>query len=295
MLQQLLNAITLGSIYYLFAVGMSLVWGSVGILNFAHGAIFMFATFTSFLVVSVVRLPLVAVLAISIVVGAVLGLLCQQLAFGPILRRNADVRSAELQIIVAGIGIATVPVAIAQKQHNEPFGLGASGFEVMTYDWGPLRPSNIGLIIVLAAALLGGGVALWLRRSIHGLALRTIGVDSETTALMGINRRRMNRLLVAVSGGLAGLAGALLTYYLGAIEPTSGDPLLIKAFAIIVLGGVGSMLGAVVGALVLAVAETAVLSYSSGTWVDAVSFGLIFLILLVRPSGLFGRAEVRRT
>ena len=96
-------------------------------------------------------------------------------------------------------------------------------------------------------------------------------------------------------GGDAGLAGALLTFHLGAIAPETGDQLIIKAFAIIVLGGLGSMAGTVIGAYVLAGAETFVLIMNWGTWVDAVSFGLIFLILLVRPQGLLGRKEVRRT
>jgi branched-chain amino acid transport system permease protein len=100
---------------------------------------------------------------------------------------------------------------------------------------------------------------------------------------------------MGVAGGLAGLAGVLFTFSIGAITPESGETLLVKAFAIIILGGVGSTLGVAVGAYILAFAETYVLVYTSGTWVEAISFGLIFAVLLLRPAGLFGRKEVRRT
>ena len=135
---------------------------------------------------------------------------------------------------------------------------------------------------------------MWFRRSKQGLALRSIGVDAETASLMGINRRQLALVTMAVSGGMAGLAGVLFTYSLGALTPQSGDTLLIKAFAIIILGGVGSMVGVVFGAFALAAVETWVLANTAGSWTDAVAFGLIFLVLLVRPSGVFGRKEVRR-
>ncbi|GAB92085.1 ABC transporter permease subunit, partial [Gordonia rhizosphera] len=134
-----------------------------------------------------------------------------------------------------------------------------------------------------------------LKKSRQGLALRAIGVDAEVSEGMGVNRNGLALGTMAMAGALAGLAGVLLTLQLGAIAPESGDPLLIKAFAIIVLGGLGSMGGAVLGAYILAAAETLLIHLHFGTWVDAVSFGLIFLVLLLRPQGLFGRKEVRRT
>ena len=113
--------------------------------------------------------------------------------------------------------------------------------------------------------------------------------------MMGVDRRRLALLTMAVAGGLAGLAGVLLTYYLGSISPETGDAFLLKAFAAIILGGVGSIAGIVVGAMVLAGIETYVLVTTDGSWTPAIAFGLIFLMLLVRPNGLFGRQEVRRT
>jgi branched-chain amino acid transport system permease protein len=288
MIQDLLNALTLGSIYLLFALGMALVWGTIGILNFAHGSIFMFATFISYLIAERIVLPLPVILVIAAAVGAILSVAVQVLAFQPIMRRA--------QILIGGIGIAAVPIAIAQRATlSNPFGLGNSSFQVQIYEIGDVRVSNIMIMILFAGLVLGGGLAWWIKVSRQGLALRAIGVNDEVASIMGINKQRLALATMALGGALAGLAGALLTVYLSAITPESGDALLIKAFAAIVLGGLGSIAGVIAGSLVLALSETLVLTHTSGTWVNAVSFGLIFLILVVRPQGIFGRKNVVRT
>jgi branched-chain amino acid transport system permease protein len=295
MLQDLVSAVSLGSIYLLFAIGMSLVWGTIGILNFAHGVIFMFAAFVAYLITQEVTLGLPLIVLIGIGVGALMSVLIQVLAFEQILRRAKDFRTAELQILIGGIGVATIPLAIAQHEtKSNPFGI-TTRFESQTYEIFGVRISTMQIIIIVAAVLISAALAIWLRRSRHGLALRAIGVDSETSSLMGANRARLAIGAMALSGALAGLAGVLLTLNLGAITPESGDSLLVKAFAAVILGGVGSITGVVVGSYLLAVIETIVLVETSGTWVAAVSFGIIFLVLLFRPQGLFGHAEVRRT
>lgn len=295
-MQDILTAVSLGSIYLLFALGMSLTWGTIDVLNFSHGSIFMFSTFSAYLVLERAELSIFAVVAIGVVVGALMSLLIQVVAFEQILKRARTKRSAEMQILIGGIGIATIPLAIAQEHtRSNPFGLRASTFDVTVWEFAGLRITNIAALTIVLGLALWLATALWLSRSRQGLALRAIGVDSETASLMGIDRRRLALATMAVSGAMAGLAGVMFTYSLGAITPESGDTLLVKAFAIIILGGVGSMLGVAFGAYALALAEVYVLTYTSGSWVDAVSFGLIFIVLLVRPSGVFGRKEVRRT
>jgi branched-chain amino acid transport system permease protein len=296
MLQDLINAAALGSIYLLFALGMSLAWGTIGILNFAHGSIFMFSAFTAYLIVNEIQLPMVAVILIAAAAGAVMSVGVQVLAFEPILRRAKDHRTAEMQILIGGIGVAGVPLAIAQEYtKSNPFGFTGSSFQTVTYTLAGVRISNVQIIVVALALVLGLGIARWLHVSRNGLALRSIGVDAEISSVMGVDRRRLALVTMTIAGALAGLAGALLTFNLGAITPESGETLILKAFAAIILGGVGSMAGVVVGSYVLAIAETIVLTQTSGLWVDAVSFGLIFLVLLVKKEGLFGRREVRRT
>jgi branched-chain amino acid transport system permease protein len=293
--QDVLNAATLGSIYLLFALGMALVWGTIGILNFAHGATFMFSAFVGYLITRETELPFLGVIGIAVVVGALMSALTQLLAFQPILKRAKNRHAAELRILIGGIGVAAIPLAIAQREtRSSPFGF-QSSYQRTVFDVFGLRLTSTAAVIIVAGLAIGIGLTFWLLRSRHGLALRAIGVDAETSAAMGVNRPVLAFSTMAVAGGLAGLAGALLTFHLGAIAPETGDQLIIKAFAIIVLGGLGSMAGTVIGAYVLAGAETMVLNLNWGTWVDAVSFGLIFLILLARPQGLLGREEVRRT
>ncbi|MDR7303952.1 branched-chain amino acid ABC transporter permease [Haloactinomyces albus] len=296
MAQILINAVTLGSLYLLFALGMSVAWGTIGILNFAHGSFFMFAALSAHFIVQKVALPMPIMVLLGMVVGAVLSVLTQMLVFDPIQRRSTDHHRAELQILVGGIGISSILLAIAQHvTRSVPFGFSNSTFHIEVYELGPLQVSNIQFVILSVAVGMSALTAWWLRSARAGLALRAIGVDSEVATLMGVDRRRLAFGTMAVSGGLAGMAGILLTYYLGSIAAETGDSFLIKAFAAIILGGIGSVTGVITGAMVLALAETIVLTQMSGMWASAVAFGLIFVVLLLRPRGLFGRKEVRRT
>ncbi|MCW2529418.1 MAG: branched-chain amino acid transporter permease [Pseudonocardiales bacterium] len=296
MAQDFINVLVLSAIYLLFALGISLAWGTVGILNFAHGAILMFAAFVDYLIVRDLRLPFVVLIVVGMIIGAALSVAAQVLAFQPIQRRSKNPHTAELQILIGGIGIGSIPLAIAQKETKSvPFGFSDGSFAVHGYEIAGVRITNIQIMIVVAGLVLGIGIAYWLKVSWMGLALRSIGVDGETASIMGIDKGRLAIGTMAVSGALAGLAGVLLTFQLSAITPETGDTLLLKAFAAIVLGGVGSMVGVMAGSFVLALAEVFIQTQTSGTWVDAVSFGVIFLVLLVRPQGIFGRKEVRRT
>jgi branched-chain amino acid transport system permease protein len=293
--QDLLNAATLGSIYLLFTLGMALVWGTIGILNFAHGAIFMFSAFIGHVITKETELPFLGVVLVAALVGAVMSVAIQLLAFQPILKRSKNQHAAEMRILIGGIGVAAIPLAIAQSYtRSSPFGF-QSSYDAQVHEVFGLRVNTTAAIVIVVGLTIGIGLTVWLRTSRQGLALRAIGVDAETSAGMGVNRQALAIGTMSVAGALAGLAGALLTFHLGAIAPETGDQLIIKAFAIVVLGGLGSMLGTVLGSYILAGAETFMIVMNWGTWVNAVSFGMIFLILLARPQGLLGRKEVRRT
>ncbi|MXP24238.1 branched-chain amino acid ABC transporter permease [Gordonia sp. HNM0687] len=294
-MQEIVNAAALGSIYLLFALGMALAWGTIGILNFAHGATFVFSVLVAHLITQQGALPLPVILVIAMAAGAALSVATQWLVFQRIVERSKGHRATELRIIIGGIGVSAIVIAYAQRETgSSPFGLDTS-YVSQQFQIGSVHLSTTVLIILVAALGIGVGLTRWLKKSRQGLALRAIGVDAEVSEGMGVNRSALALGTMAVAGALAGLAGVLLTLQLGAIAPESGDPLLIKAFAIIVLGGLGSMGGAVLGAYILAASETLLVHFQFGTWVDAVSFGLIFLVLIFRPQGLFGRKEVRRT
>ncbi|NCG03304.1 MAG: branched-chain amino acid ABC transporter permease, partial [Actinomycetales bacterium] len=277
-------------------LGMSLVWGTIGILNFAHGSIFMFSAFIAYLVVQQIPLGMPAVIAIAMVSGALIAVAMQYLVFQPIMKKAKNPHAGELQLVIGGIGLSAIPISFAQRSTlSNPFGFSAGTFETQAYTIGGVIITNVMIIILIVGLGLGVGTALWIRNSKKGLALRALGVDPEVSAMMGIDRPKLALATMLYSGALAGLAGALLTYYFNSITSESGDTLLLKAFAIIILGGVGSIFGVILGSFILAFAEFAVLLYTNGSWVTAVSFGLLFLILLVRPQGILGKKEVRRT
>jgi len=296
MLADVINALVLGSIYSLFALGMSLVWGTTGVLNFAHGGIFLFAAFADYLLLNSVRLPLVPLLLIGMVVGALLAVLIQLLAFGPIMRRNRRKEAAELQILICGIGLAGILTGLVQiKTLGNPFGFSNSSYKISTFSVAGQHIAGIDVIVIVLGIALSAVVGLWVRRSKNGLALRAMGVDTETASLMGIDGTRLGLSAMAISGALAGLAGTLLTFTFSTIDSDTGSTLLLKAFAAIILGGVGSVGGTLLGCYFLGICETVVLVQTNGAWVDAISFGLLFILLLVRPQGFFGHREIRRT
>lgn len=296
MVELIVNSATLASLYMLFSLGMWVTWGTLGILNFAHGAVVMFAALCAHLLIERYTLSMPVLLLVGLVVGTVSSALIQAAAYAPILARNRSTEAAEMQILIAGIGVAIIPIALAQKwTENQPFGLSRSSFEVQSFDLLGTAVSNLQVIVILAGLVLGGAVVLWFRRSSSGLALRGIAIDPETASLMGVNRQRMALGAMSVAGALAGVSGVLLAYYVGALTAESGDGLLLKAFAIIILGGLGSVVGVIIGSVVLASSEVAIVTYTDGAWVDAVSFGIILLMLLLRPTGLLGAREVRRS
>jgi branched-chain amino acid transport system permease protein len=294
-MQNVIIALSLGSAYFLFAQGLSLTWATIDVLNFGHGAIFMFSVFSCSVLLGEVELPLVGLLFVAVAVGAALSLLAQFLVFGVIAARAKDRRSAELQVLIAGVGIGSILLAIAQKNaKGTAFGLSGSSFETTTFEFFGATATNVTVIMIVTAIVLGLVVAWWLRRTRFGLALRAIGIDDEVASMMGANRSVLAAGAMAAAGALAGVAGVLFTLYATAIVPETGDVLLIKAFAVVILGGVGSTFGVAVGALALAAAEVVILTQTSGLWVDAISFGLIIAVLVLRPRGLFGKKEVQR-
>jgi branched-chain amino acid transport system permease protein len=294
-MQDVVAVASLGSVYLLFALGLSAAWGTIGVLNFAHGAIFVSAAYACHEVLSVRALPVPVLAVIAIAVGAVMSVLMQILVFDQIRKRATSERAAETRILIGGIGAAMIPVAVAShRTKNLAFGLEKSGFDAEIWHIFGARITSVQAVTVVSALGAAAVLGWFLKHTKAGLALRSLGVDDRVAALMGIDRQRYAWATMAVGGALAGLAGILLTLNLGAISAESGDALLIKAFACVVLGGVGSTTGVVAGCFILAASETWVLTQTSGLWVEAVSFGIIFVVLLVRPQGIFGTQEVRR-
>lgn len=296
-MQQVVNAVVLGSVYCLFAVGLSITWGTLNVLNLAHGAVFMFTGFTCFVVTEKIgaNVPLVGLVFIAMAAGAILEIAIDVLAFRPIRRRARTLHEAELSMLIASIGAAAIPVTIATEiTLGTPFTITAKNITSSQFRILGARVSTIEIAIVSVGVLLLVVLGVWLQRSRLGRGLRALAVDPETSGLMGISEGRLSALVLALSGVTAGLAGVFLAVFLDSLTSSAGQGLLLKAFAAVILGGVGSIWGTLVGAFVLAGAETAVTATTSGTWTDAVSFALIIVVLLVMPNGIFAQAKADR-
>jgi branched-chain amino acid transport system permease protein len=301
MAQHLLNALILGSIYLLFALGLTLSWGVLDIMNLAHGAVFMFGGFTAYVITDAAAVSFPIVFVAAVVVGAALSLAMDLVAYRPLRRRlavgqgEAGRSKAELGTLIASVGMASILLAIAgEVTKNATVGIREGTLPVHVYHVAGLRITNVQLIILVVALVGSIALALFVQRSRHGRALRALAYDAWTTGLLGASPGRLASVTMLVAGGFAAGAGVLYATSLNFVDAQMGEPLLLKAFAIIILGGVGSVWGTMAGAYLLAIGETATGVYVSGDLQSGVAFLLILVLLVARPQGLFPRAAWQR-
>ena len=289
--QQLINALTLGSVYALFALGFTLVFGVLEVINLAHGAVFMAGAYAALLLVTKANLNIWVALPLAMLASGALGLLIDQIVLKPLRGRRAH----HLMPMIATIGAATLITNAAQGI----FGAETSRFPLGTipeesFQIGTIRITELQIAIVIISFLLMVLLMVILKKTRLGKAVRAVAENPQTSYLLGINVEGVFRLVSFTAAALGGGAGVLIGLSFNAIFPFMGQPLMPKGIAVIILGGMGDVRGAMVGGLFLGVAEVMSVAYLSSDYRDAVAFGLLFLILLVRPSGLFGRVLERK-
>jgi branched-chain amino acid transport system permease protein len=296
MTQQIVNAISLGSIYTLFALGLTLSWGVLNVLNLAHGAIFMFGAMAGYVLTKGGGgLPLVAVLPLAMLCSGVLAATLEVAVLRAVRRRAADRHAADLTMLIASVAAGSILVAVGQNIiNNEVVALPPTLFDVTSTTVLGVRVTDIQIVITVLALVMSGALAWFIRSTRHGRALRALSADPYICGLVGISANRTAAATLFVSGAIAGAAGILLAVQLNAVEAQMGDALLLKAFAVIILGGVGSVGGAVAGAFILAAVETGVVAYVDPSLKDAVAFVLIIVLLLLRPQGLISKGALQR-
>lgn len=289
--QQLLNAWSLGSVYALFALGFTLIFGVLRIISLAHGAIFMCGAYIALLLVDQAGAPLwLAFIAAMAGCGA-LGVALDVIVLKPLRARNAP----HLAPMIATIGVAILLTSIVQ---------GLAGAETLRFpfdamphaplQFGALYTSALELAIIAIALVMMIGLLLLLKRTRFGQAIRAVAESPRTAALLGIPVEAMFRRVSFLAGGFGGAAGVLIGLSFNAVSPFMGQPILPKGIAVIILGGMGDVRGAMIGGLLLGLIEVFSVAYFSSDLRDALAFGLLFLILLLRPTGLFGGARERR-
>jgi len=288
-LQQLINGLALGSILALIALGYTMVYGILRFINFAHGDIFMLGAFAGFYLAPKVAmfLPMpsigggLAVMGISMAICAVVGILIEKLAYRPLRR------SPKLTVLITAIGVSLLIEYTCQNDHV--FGAAPKSFPTIFPEYHITQLSGLSLnsnqIIVFAVTLI---LLLALRfivlKTKIGMAMRALSFNPEAAALMGINTDIVISFTFGLGSALAAAAGILLMGVLPGL----------KAFVAAVLGGIGNLPGAALGGVIIGVTETLVAGYISSTYRDAIAFGILIIILLVKPSGLLGKKEIEK-
>lgn len=285
--QQMVNGITLGSTYALIALGYTLIFGVLNIVNMAHGEIFMIGAFVGLLLATKFNIGIFGALLGAMAAGAVLGYLMERMALRPLRRR----RVSELAPLISTIGVSIFLESLALRV----FGPQAQSFPPVysnqLFEIGGFKISAVQILILAISFGLMLVLRFWLSKTRLGKSIRATAENIETANLLGVDTQKIIVLTVMLASALGGGAGVLVGLAFNAIEPTMGITMGFKGLAVLILGGLGNITGAMVGGLLLGIAEVLSVAYGVSSYRDAVAFGLIIVLLFIRPQGLFGSQE----
>ncbi|MBQ3588012.1 MAG: branched-chain amino acid ABC transporter permease [Oscillospiraceae bacterium] len=282
-LSNLISGLSLGSIYALIALGYTMVYGIAKMLNFAHGDIIMVGAFASIVFISNLGLPMLAGVALSVVVCVTVGVLVERIAYKPL--RN----SPPLSVLITAIGVSYFLQSLAQLI----FGTNQKAFPKFIV----LEPVKLGRLTIKGESIVTMAVTftimvcltLFINKTKLGKAMRAVSEDRQAAELMGISVNRTITLTFAIGSALASVAGSFYGLTYGFIGPYTGSMPGIKAFVAAVFGGIGSIPGAMLGGILLGVIENLAKAYISTELSDAIVFGVLILVLLIKPTGLLGK------
>ena len=284
-ISNLISGIRLGSIYAIIALGYTMVYGIAKMLNFAHGDVIMIGAYSAFVALYRANLPLPIALIISIIISTLLGVIIERLAYKPLRQASS------LAVLITAIGVSY----FLQNLALLIWGSAAKIFPTIL-DYGSinlfndkLKLSYQMLITITVCIVIMILLNLFIKKTKIGKAMRACSEDKEAAALMGINVDNIISLTFAIGSGLAAVAALLLCAAYPTVTPTLGSMPGIKAFTAAVIGGIGSIPGALLGGLLLGVIEIIVKAYGLSELTDAIAFGVLILVLLFKPTGLLGK------
>jgi branched-chain amino acid transport system permease protein len=290
--QQILNGFVVGSVYALFALGFTLIFGVHHILNMAHGAIFMWGAFVGLFAVTRFDLPFPVAFVLATVIAGLLSVVLDWVAFRPLRKRGAP----EFSAIISSIGAGLILMSIAQRVSETrvlryPF----DALPAQVYVFFGLRVTLIQVIIVASALVIVSALLFYLFYTSFGRQIRAVAVSERTATLLGVNPDFVYFQTFFISGALAGAAGVLIGVAFNSVHFLMGEPYMLRAFVVIVLGGLGSVMGALTAGILLGLVQTLTIAYLSSALSDAIIFSILFATLLIRPTGFFGslRKETR--
>jgi len=289
-MQLFLDGIFLGSIYALFAIGFTLVFGILDRLNLAHAAVFTAGALVGIEIVTRFGVPIWLLIPMVLVFGAALGILIERVAFRPLAGRH----DAHFAGLISSIAFGAILLSLLQALY------GADTQRFPSDAFTRVRVEILGAtvsllqIVILAISVSLMVVLTWLvAKSKLGRGMRTIAENPHAASVLGLNVGRISSTTFALSSALGAVAGVLFTLNVNAASLGIGHAVELKALAVIIVGGMGSLPGALIGGLILGLAEVLAVNYIGSSWRDMVAFGLLFLILILRPQGLFGARKTR--
>ncbi len=301
LIQLLLNGLSLGAVYALFALGYTLVFSVLGVINFSHGAVFTLGAYFTYLLIGgqagangllaglqlPVALPFALALPLAGLASALVALLIERVAFRPLRQRGSDSLLALISSLGAGVILVNlIQLLMGAESYAIPIGTLGSLPAALRFAGAQVRTVQVLLLAISVLLLLL--LSVWLEGTRSGKALQAVSEDPVTAQLLGIDSDGMIRLAFGISGFLAGVSGGLVGLSVSIAGPYFGISYGLKALGVLVLGGLGSVPGAMLGGLIIGLAEAFVPAEWSG-WKDAVAYGFLFLILVLRPQGLLGR------
>ncbi len=284
-LQQLINGLQLGFVYALIALGYTMVYGIVRLINFAHGDVFMIGAYIGFYAIGSLHLPFPLSLAFAMAGCAVLGMVIERVAYKPL--RSAP----KIAALITAMGVSLFLEYFTSL--NFVFGPNYLAFpipfKVAVYQVGGLSISTIQIIVFATAIILLVILQYIVQKTKVGMAMRAVSYDKDTASLMGINVNLVISLTFGIGSAMAGAGGVLYGVAYPQINPFMGIMPGLKSFVAAVLGGIGSIPGALLGALIMGVVETMSSAFISSTMRDAIAFSILILVLLFKPTGLLGK------
>lgn len=285
-IEQLINGLRTGSIYALIAIGYTMVYGIAKMINFAHGDIIMVGAYALYFSISVLGLPVPIALLITVIICGVLGVMIEKVAYKPL-------RSAPpLAVLITAIGMSF----FLQSASLLIFGSTPIPFQSVipnvNISIGPVVISSITVVTLIVTAIAMILLTLFVNKTKLGSAMRAVSEDKGVAELMGINVNSTISMTFAIGSALAAVAGVLYICQYQSMKPTLGALPGIKAFVAAVLGGIGSIPGAMIGGILLGLIESVSKAYISTELADAIVFGVLIVVLLFRPSGLLGKKKI---
>lgn len=283
LIQQLINGISLGSIYALIALGYTMVYGIIKLINFAHGDIYMVGAYVGFYAVTMTKMSIIPALIISMVVTGLLGILVEKIAYKPL--RKAP----RISLLITAIGVSFFLEYTSMYFVSPTPRIFQNVIDSLSLNIGSFVINGQQLLIFIITVILMVLLTYIVQKTKMGKAMRAVSFDTETAKLMGINADRVISFTFGIGSALAAAGGVLVGVYYNSIDPLMGIMPGLKAFVAAVLGGIGSIPGAMTGGIVLGVIEALVSGFISSTFRDAAAFAILILVLLFKPSGIFGK------